>query len=89
MATHSSIPAWKILQRSLVGYSPWGHEESNTTELLTHTHTHTHSPWGHEESNTIELLTHTHTHTHTHTQEAEHDRLGSQRFPSKPAGFIF
>ena len=22
MATHSSIPAWKIQQRSLVGYSP-------------------------------------------------------------------
>ena len=26
MATHSSIFAWKIhRQRSLVGYSPWGH----------------------------------------------------------------
>ena len=25
-------------QRSLVGYSPWGHKESDTT----HTHTHTH-----------------------------------------------
>ena len=24
MATHSSILAWEILQRSLVGYSPWG-----------------------------------------------------------------
>ena len=28
-------------QRSLVGYSPWGHKESDTTEQLTHTHTHT------------------------------------------------
>ena len=34
-------------QRSLAGYSPWGHKESDTTEQLsayacTHTHTHTH-----------------------------------------------
>ena len=33
MATHSSILAWEIHgQRSLVGYSPWGCEESDTTE---------------------------------------------------------
>ena len=38
MATHSSILAWKIPQRSLAGYSPWGHKESDTTE---HTHIHT------------------------------------------------
>ena len=25
--------------RSLAGYSPWGHKESDTTERLTHTHT--------------------------------------------------
>ena len=25
-------------QRSLAGYSPWGHEESDTTEQLTHIH---------------------------------------------------
>ena len=32
-ATHSSILAWKIHgQRSLVNYSPWGPEESATTE---------------------------------------------------------
>ena len=24
MAAHSSILAWRILQRSLAGYSPWG-----------------------------------------------------------------
>ena len=35
-------------QRSLAGYSPWGHKESDTTELTcarahTHTHTHTHT----------------------------------------------
>ena len=35
MATHSSILAWKIpWQRSLVGYSPRGHKESDTTERL-------------------------------------------------------
>ena len=33
MATHSSILAWRIHgKRSLVGYSPWGHKESDTTE---------------------------------------------------------
>ena len=35
MATHSSILAWKISWRkSLVGYSPWGCKESDTTEPL-------------------------------------------------------
>ena len=33
MAIHSRTIAWKIHgQRSLVGYSPWGHKESDTTE---------------------------------------------------------
>ena len=32
VATHSSILAWRIPQRSLVGYSLWGHKESDTTE---------------------------------------------------------
>ena len=27
-------------QRRLVGYSPWGYKELDTTEQLTHTHTH-------------------------------------------------
>ena len=36
MATHSSILAWTIPSRSLVGYSPWGHKESDTTEQLAH-----------------------------------------------------
>ena len=36
MATHSSILAWRTsLQRSLAGYSPWVHEELDTTESLT------------------------------------------------------
>ena len=36
MATHSSILAWRFHeQRSLVGYHPRGHKESDTTELLT------------------------------------------------------
>ena len=35
MATHSSILAWEIHgQRSLVGYSPGGGKESDTTERL-------------------------------------------------------
>ena len=35
MAPHSSTLAWKIhWRRSLVGCSPWGHEESDTTERL-------------------------------------------------------
>ena len=35
MAPHSSTLAWKIHgQRSLVGYSPWGHYESGMTERL-------------------------------------------------------
>ena len=33
MATHSSILACKIHgHRNLVGYNPWGHKESDTTE---------------------------------------------------------
>ena len=35
MAIHSSILAWRIPQRSLVGYSPPGHNKSDTTERLT------------------------------------------------------
>ena len=35
MATHSSTLAWKSHgQRSLVGYSPWGRKELDTTERL-------------------------------------------------------
>ena len=37
MATHSSILAWRIPWRSLVGYSPRGRQESDTTEWITHT----------------------------------------------------
>ena len=32
MATHTSTPAWKSYgQRTLVGYSPWGHKEPDMT----------------------------------------------------------
>ena len=43
MATHCSILAWKIhRQRTLEGYSPMGHKESDMIEWLSmHTHTHT------------------------------------------------
>ena len=35
MATHSSLLAWRIPgQRSLVGYSLWGHKELDTAEGL-------------------------------------------------------
>ena len=37
MATHSSTLAWKIpWTESLVGYSPWGHRESDMTPLDFH-----------------------------------------------------
>ena len=37
MATHSSILAREYHGwRSLVGYTPWGHKESDTAEQLTH-----------------------------------------------------
>ena len=40
MATHSSILTWKFhrQRRRLVGYSPWGHKESDMNE---HAHVHT------------------------------------------------
>ena len=36
IATHSSICAWRIPQgqRSLVGYSPWGHKKLDLTKQL-------------------------------------------------------
>ena len=40
IATHSSIlPGKSRGQRSLVGYSPWGRKESDSTNQLTHIHT--------------------------------------------------
>ena len=40
MATHSSIFSWKILWTEEPSYySPWGHEQLDMTEQLTHTHT--------------------------------------------------
>ena len=33
MATHSGVLAWEShWQRSFMGYSPWGHKESDTIE---------------------------------------------------------
>ena len=34
MATHSSILAWRIPQRSVAGYSLWGHKETNTSSYI-------------------------------------------------------
>ena len=44
-ATLSSILAWRIPWTVELGrlYSPWGHKELYTTDLLSHTHTHTHT----------------------------------------------
>ena len=41
-ATHSSILAWRIRQRSLADYNPLGHTESDTTEATYHAHACTH-----------------------------------------------
>ena len=43
------LPGESHERRSLEGYSPWGHKESDMTEWIsacahTHTHTHTHTP---------------------------------------------
>ena len=46
-------------QRSLAGYSLWGHKESDMTEC---THIHTHNTY----SVSLYHCHHTHTHTHTH-----------------------
>ena len=46
MATHSNILAWKIpWQRSLPGYSPWGHKESDMIWVTIHTCMHACLPW--------------------------------------------
>ena len=37
------LPEESLGQRSLAGYSPWGHKESDTTEVTQHTHTYTHT----------------------------------------------
>ena len=38
------LPGKSHGQRSLAGYSPWGHKELDRTEATnTHTHTHTHT----------------------------------------------
>ena len=38
IATHSSTVAWRIPQRSLVGYSPWGRKDSDMSERLAQQH---------------------------------------------------
>ena len=35
MATHPSILAWRIPQRGMVSYSPWGHKELDTIVQIT------------------------------------------------------
>ena len=69
MATPVFLPGESHGQRSLVGCSPRGRKESDTTERLTHTHI---------------PHTHTHTHTHRVMTEDSHglyeDRIsGSEK----------
>ena len=46
MATHSSILAWRIQwTTSLVGYSPWGHKDSDMSEQLAQQHSDTGKPF--------------------------------------------
>ena len=41
MATHSHILTWRIpLDRGACGYTPWGHRESDTTEMTKHSCAH-------------------------------------------------
>ena len=43
MATHSVFsPGESQGQRSLAGYSPWDHKESDSTEAISCTRAHTH-----------------------------------------------
>ena len=39
-STPAFLPGESHGQRSLVGYSPWSHKDSDTPEWLTHTHMH-------------------------------------------------
>ena len=48
------LPGESHGQRSLAGYSPWGHKELDTAEQLTCTHTHTHTHT-HKELETLSL----------------------------------
>ena len=65
IATHSSILSGEFNgQRSLAGYCPWGHKDSDITKRLPHTHTHTH--------------THIHTHTYHYQDNKKWKKLRSK-----------
>jgi len=54
--THSSILAWRLAwERSLACYSPWGHKESDSTEVTEHACLHAAN--GRDEKNTCDLIT--------------------------------
>ena len=64
-------------QRSLVGYSPWGHKESAMTEQLTHTNTCLSLPFPYTKclAHNKNILRHKkqqETQHHTHTQKSRH-----------------
>ena len=56
MAAHSNLLAWEIpwTKRSLVGYSPWGRKESDTTEQLNDNN---HAPNSHRARNCTKRFT--------------------------------
>ena len=55
-------------QRSLAGYSPWVHKESDTTEATEHKHIHLSIYIHIFMSVIVYMFTDTYTHIHTHTQ---------------------
>ena len=77
MATHSSIPAWRIPWTEELdgGYSPRGRKGSDTTEQLHFKYTYgiLAFPISPPKGNRTEWVhTHTHTHTHTHRHPLTH-----------------
>ena len=77
-------------QRSLVGCSPWGCQELDTTEgtwrACTHTHTHTHTWFPSSVGGKLSAHTHTHTHTISFQCWGELSAHTHTRFPSSVGG---
>ena len=82
------LPGESHGQRSLAGYSPWGHSETQLKWLSTH------AQWGmlsreHSATSCLALPpstpnTHTHTHTYTHTVSGKRPELHRQIFSRAP-----
>ena len=73
MAIHSSTIAWKTPGwKSVVGYSPWGRKELDTTERLHFMHTYTDT---HKYTYIQIHIPHTNKHIHTDTQIRIHTQI--------------